>query len=210
MPDTALRGWRGAAAFALSLALVFAIALLRRWSITDALDLSAMRWVGIWRTDATSIVTSAMLVATAVGDTLGRIVLVIVLAAWLAYQSRWRDAGWLVAVVIGGTLLNLILKQMFAAPRPDLLPHLDVVNSYSFPSGHATGNMIFFGAAMMLIRTRTAWAIGALMILWIGASRIWLGVHWPTDVLAGWIEGIGWLCLCSHWLPAHTRGVSRT
>jgi undecaprenyl-diphosphatase len=105
-------------------------------------------------------------------------------------------------VEIGGTLLNLILKQIFAAPRPDLLPHLDIVHSYSFPSGHAAGNMMFFGALAMLAGRRWAYGAGGAMIALIGASRVWLGVHWPSDVMAGWIEGLGWLVLCAVWLPA--------
>jgi undecaprenyl-diphosphatase len=102
----------------------------------------------------------------------------------------------------GGTLLNFVLKQIFAAPRPDLLPHLDIVHSYSFPSGHAAYNMMLFGALAMLSRRRIGYVLAGMVIALIGISRVWLGVHWPSDVLAGWITGFGWLCLCRHWLPA--------
>ena len=120
----------------------------------------------------------------------------------LFFTGRRAAALWFAGVEIGGTLLNLILKQIFAAPRPDLLPHLDIVHSYSFPSGHAAGNMMFFGALAMLAGRRWAYGAGGVMIALIGASRVWLGVHWPSDVMAGWVEGLGWLVLCAVWLPA--------
>ena len=61
---------------------------------------------------------------------------------------------------------------------------------------------MFFGALALLAGGRVAQAMAATMILMIGVSRVWLGVHWPSDVLAGWIEGLGWLALCAVWLPA--------
>ena len=120
----------------------------------------------------------------------------------LLWLRRSGDALWLALMMAGGTALNLILKQIFAAPRPDLLPHLDIVHSYSFPSGHAAGNMMMFGALAMLARRRGGYWAAGMMIALIGASRVWLGVHWPSDVTAGWIEGLGWLALCRVWLPA--------
>ena len=137
-----------------------------------------------------------------VGGTVGRLLIIGAGLLVLIAGGRRAAARWLALVMAGGTVLNLGLKQVFAAPRPDLLPHLDIVHSYSFPSGHAAGNMMLFGALAMLIGGRVACLAGGAMILLIGVSRIWLGVHWPSDVLAGWIEGLGWLILCRHRLPA--------
>ena len=143
-----------------------------------------------------------MRLATAIGDTIGRIAILAVVFPLLLWRQRRADALWLALMMAGGTALNLILKQLFAAPRPDLLPHLDVVHSYSFPSGHAAGNMMLFGALAMLAARRSVyWAAGGMIAL-IGVSRVWLGVHWPSDVMAGWVEGFGWLLLCRVWLPA--------
>ena len=86
----------------------------------------------------------------------------------LFFTGRRAAASWFAGVEIGGTLLNLILKQIFAAPRHDLLPHLDIVHSYSFPSGHAAGNMMFFGALAMLAGRRWAYGAGGAMIALIG------------------------------------------
>lgn len=192
---------RGAAALAVALALIVAIALLQRWGMVTGLNRGLMTAAGQVRdTGAGAIVTSVMRMASSVGGTGGRLVLMAIAIIWLLVDRRGRDALWLVATVVGGTLLNLALKQLFAEPRPDLLPHLDIVHSYSFPSGHAAGNLIFFGALAMLARSRAGWVVATLCIVVIGVSRIWLGVHWPSDVVAGWIEGVGWLFFCAAWL----------
>lgn len=187
--------------FILSLLLVLAIALGQRWGWLRPFNHSLMGGAGAWR-DATigPPVTLAMISLSEIGDTAARIGMTLVASAMLFWRGRGRQVLWLVLVVIGGTLLNAGLKQIFAAPRPDLLPHLDIVKSYSFPSGHASGNMIFFGALAMLVGQGWAWIAASAMILAIGFSRVWLGVHWPTDVLAGWILGMGWLFLCGGWL----------
>jgi undecaprenyl-diphosphatase len=62
--------------------------------------------------------------------------------------------------------------------------------------------MMFFGALAMLAARRFGYWAAAVMIALIGISRVWLGVHWPSDVTAGWIEGLGWLAFCAIWLPA--------
>lgn len=195
-----VRPWRqrrGAFAFVAALAVVMAIAMAQHLGWTAPSDRGIMNAIGAMRATATgATITLIMRWASIVGDTAGRIPIIVVACLTLLALKRRSDALWLLVVTIGGTLLNLALKQLVAAPRPDLLPHLDIVHSYSFPSGHAAGNMMLFGALAILIRRPWAWGVAAAIILLIGASRVWLGVHWPSDVLAGWIEGIGWLLLC--------------
>lgn len=238
------RSWqRGAGIFLLALLAVLAIALLQRSGWFDPLNIAAMKAAGAGRAAAPWI-TPIMVAASVIGDTVGRLLIMAVVAIALLYRRQRHAAQWLALVTVGGTLLNTGLKQIFAAPRPDLLPHIDIVHSYSFPSGHSAGTMILFGALAMLRRlepgalpspfalslstrraakangstslsrkkkastssARTAlsglYLTAALIIALIGTSRVWLGVHWPTDVLAGWVEGLGWLCLWRHWLPA--------
>ena len=194
---------KGAGALALALFCVLAIAMAQRAGWLDALNLGLMRRAGAMR-DAAGWrhLTPAMQVASALGGTAGRLLLLSLALLSLLWGGRRGCAIWLAATMAGGTILNLVLKQIFAAPRPELLPHLDIVHSYSFPSGHAAGNMIFFGALAMLAGRRWACGGAAVLIAWIGVSRVWLGVHWPSDVTAGWIEGLGWLALCAVWLPA--------
>lgn len=194
---------KGAGALALALFCVLAIALMQRAGWLDGLNVGLMEWAGQARDTAVGQhVTVAMRLASAIGGTAGRISLLLLVVGPLLWTGLRRSAFWLMLVMIGGTLLNLALKQLFAAPRPDLLPHLDAVHTYSFPSGHSAGNMIFFGALAMLAGRRWGYWAAAALIALIGVSRVWLGVHWPSDVTAGWIEGLGWLALSGVWLPA--------
>ena len=194
---------KGAGALALALFCVLLIALAQRTGWLEGVNVGLMTLAGEGReTGPGGTVTMVMRLASAIGGTLGRITLLALVLAPLLWAGHRRSAAWLAGMMAGGTLLNLGLKQIYAAPRPDLLPHLDIVHSYSFPSGHSAGNMMFFGALALLAGGRIAQALAAAMILMIGVSRVWLGVHWPSDVLAGWIEGLGWLALCAGWLPA--------
>lgn len=196
-------GLKGAGALALALFCVVAIALAQPAGWLDGLNVGLMGWAGTARDSGLGQqLTPLMRLATAIGDTVGRLAILALVLPALLWRHRRADALWLALMMAGGTALNLALKQIFAAPRPDLLPHLDIVHSYSFPSGHAAGNMMMFGALAMLAgRSSLYWAAGVIIAL-IGVSRVWLGVHWPSDVTAGWIEGLGWLALCRAWLPA--------
>ncbi len=195
------RRWRhGAGAFILALAMVLVIALLQRWGLAAGLDRALMQAAGRIRASAAGqLITVPMLAASMAGGTAGRLILLGLAVGLLLAWRRGRDAVWLGVTALGGMLLNIGLKQVFASPRPDLLLHLDIVHSYSFPSGHAAGNLILFGALAMVIARRDAWVTGVSLIGLIGVSRVWLGVHWPSDVIAGWIEGVGWLLLCRVW-----------
>lgn len=121
--------------------------------------------------------------------------------------TRKRHAAWMVSVsVAGGVVVSSVLKWAFARPRPDLVPHGMAVYSQSFPSGHAMlSTVVYLTLGALLARTQSDMrvklyllgAAGALALI-VGISRIYLGVHWPTDVLAGWAVGAAWALLC--WL----------
>ena len=197
-------------ALAVSLLFVLLIALLQQSGATDAFNLAGMRAAGVARDTQVGVIATVVMQAVSLaGGSVGRLLLFNIALVGLLWQGRRFAALWLTLTMAGGTLLNLALKQLFAAPRPDLLPHLDIVNSYSFPSGHAAGNMILFGAIALLVERRAAYMVSGIIILLIGVSRTWLGVHWPTDVLAGWIVGLGWLAFCRCWLPARGREQQR-
>jgi undecaprenyl-diphosphatase len=119
--------------------------------------------------------------------------------------NRQRSAALLVAAAVtGGALISLGLKIGFDRPRPDLVPHAMAVYYASFPSGHAmlaSTTYLTLGALLAQVQSRTrvriylvSWAL--LLSILVGASRILLGVHWPTDVLAGWCLGSAWSILC--------------
>lgn len=130
---------------------------------------------------------------------------VIVLAAIFAFGylgmiGHWSSAWLLVLSLAGGTIANNLLKFVFDRPRPDFVAHLIEVQSASFPSGHAMLSAIAylsFGALLAGAqphRRMKAYvlSVAVLLTLLIGASRIYLGVHWPSDVLAGWCLGAAW------------------
>lgn len=138
-------------------------------------------------------------VITTLGDAEIRLPIAVLLVVTLTLMHRRADAFLLGATVAIGMGLNSLLKLLFARPRPDLLPHLDMVTSHSFPSGHAAHSAtlylliaLFAGSIVNGRNVRIA-IIGAAaaLILLIGLSRIVLGVHWPSDILAGWGVGTG-------------------
>ena len=132
-------------------------------------------------------------------------VLVTGLAAFLLWRAgRRSDAAFVVAAVVGITLLVAVLKRVYERARPDFGSAVDLPHSYSFPSGHAATAVVLYGAIAVLAAERApsrrrayGWLLGgALLAVAIGASRIALGVHFVSDVMAGLAVGLAWLCGC--------------
>lgn len=116
-----------------------------------------------------------------------------------------RHAAWLVLAAIGGgMILSTLLKLGFDRPRPDLVPHGTRVYTASFPSGHAMLSAVtYLTLGALLARVHAGrpvkaffLALAVTLTVLIGASRVYLGVHWPSDVLAGWCGGAAWAALC--------------
>jgi membrane-associated phospholipid phosphatase len=132
------------------------------------------------------------------------IVVTTIVALYYAYRRRWLHLlMWLVAV-IGGQILNVLLKEVFARPRPVFANPWATEITASFPSGHAMISMIFYGMlayflviAVENVRTRIVIVfVATLMVVLIGISRMYLGVHYFSDVLAGFAAGGVWLGIC--------------
>jgi undecaprenyl-diphosphatase len=122
------------------------------------------------------------------------------LALWLWSAGRRRLGLALLLVTMTGRGLGEAQKYWIARARPDLEPHLVIVKTSSFPSGHATSSMIFYLSLALALtahsRRRFATAAGAILLsLLIGTSRVMLGVHWPSDVIGGWAFGMLWVLL---------------
>jgi undecaprenyl-diphosphatase len=132
----------------------------------------------------------------------------LVAIGYLLIDGKRAAAVFVLAAIAGGVVISEGLKHLFARPRPELVAHLVEVQTASFPSGHAMLSAVTFltlGALLARIQSRRRLKayvvfVAILLTLLIGASRVYLGVHWPTDVLAGWCAGAAWAMGC--WLLA--------
>ncbi|MBX3726892.1 MAG: phosphatase PAP2 family protein [Xanthomonadales bacterium] len=157
---------------------------------------------------------------THLGGTVALAFATLAVAGLLVIERRPAKAGLVLVAVVGGTALSSALKWGLDRPRPDLVPHLVEALSPSFPSGHAMlSTVVYLTLGALLARfefqrqaTRLyvlACAIG--LALAIGISRVYLGVHWPSDVLAGWCLGGAWAIACllgADWLAGRRNGLS--
>jgi undecaprenyl-diphosphatase len=145
---------------------------------------------------------------TALGSMVVLALLTLAVCGFLLLDGKKRVALLVFVAVTGGLAGSQLLKANFQRPRPDLVPHRVVVSSSSFPSGHsmnAAATYLTLGALLARIQKRRHLRVfilllAAFLTLLVGFSRIYLGVHWPTDVLAGWTAGGVWAFLC--WLVA--------
>jgi membrane-associated phospholipid phosphatase len=146
----------------------------------------------------TPVLDRIMLSVTALGNPLALILICWGVESYLLYNRRpyATRLGLATASAIG---LNFVLKLLFGRARPALWDHLILVNHHSFPSGHAMISMVIYGfIGYLLAEQFPQWrkqisAFSIILILAIGFSRLYLGVHWPTDVLAGYAIGLAWL-----------------
>ena len=146
---------------------------------------------------ATPLLDQVMLFFSRVGAGFGVVPLTILIPLLLLGQRRWGDAFFWMLAVGGAVGLNLAAKQMFGRIRPDLWLSLAPETTFSFPSGHAMGSMALVTAVVVLVWP-TSWRwpaliLGALFVLLVGLSRIYLGVHYPSDILAGWAASLAWV-----------------
>lgn len=163
----------------------------------DPADPIGPRWLEMAVMDITSLGSSTVLT-------------LVTLAAigFLIVDRKPSKALFVFLAVVGGVLLSFLLKIGFDRPRPDLVAHLVDVHTLSFPSGHAMGSAVtYLTLGVLIVRTDypkrvKAYVLGVAvgLTMLIGLSRIYLGVHWPTDVLAGWCAGASWALIC--WLVA--------
>jgi membrane-associated phospholipid phosphatase len=174
------------------------------------IDHSVYRWAASMRSDAS---TTFFLFFTRVGGPIGLAVLAIGIAALLFVRRHRGLALYLMVSACMGALLNLTLKGIFARARPDLAEALRQAHGYSFPSGHAMGSMIVFGAiAYVVSHLHGRWRLRAATIafliatiLSVGLSRVYLGVHWISDIAAGYAAGFVWLIVATVTFEAFWR-----
>jgi len=152
-----------------------------------------------------SWLTSAMTDVTAFGGPTGLFLVTAVVLGFLLLVRRPWTALFVLIATGGGAIFAKLLKLVFDRQRPDVVPHLVEVYSESFPSGHATDSAIVYltlGALVARAAPEPAvrvyvLVVAILLTLCIGVSRVYLGVHWPSDVLGGWTIGAAWALACS-------------
>jgi undecaprenyl-diphosphatase len=145
---------------------------------------------------------------TAFGGVVGLGLLTLITSGFLALDGKRRMSLFVCGSVLGGLLAGTTLKDLFARPRPELVPREAYASGASFPSGHSMMSAITYltlGALLARSHERKRlkayfFLVAAMLTFLVGLSRVYLGVHWPTDVLAGWTAGAVWALLC--WLAA--------
>jgi membrane-associated phospholipid phosphatase len=159
----------------------------------------------IWlvHTFATPAADKAMIVITALGSGVIYAVFAPLTLGWLLWLRRRREAVTLAVCLGGAATLNFLLKHLFERARPDLFKIITAAG-YSFPSGHAMVSLCFYGMVAYLLCRRlrrlpaqiAGYSLAAVLVAIIGFSRIYLGVHYPSDVLGGYLAGGTWLAFC--------------
>jgi membrane-associated phospholipid phosphatase len=155
--------------------------------------------------------TAVMTAFTTIGSSPVLATLAFGIAVWLGVTRRRPEALLVAGTTVGALVLSPLLKNLIERARPGDA-HLVLVNSWAFPSGHSLTSTAVIGVLTVLAASRlparapraAVVTAGTLLIVAVGVSRVYLGVHWPTDVLAGWLMGALWLALC---LLAYDRGL---
>lgn len=187
---------------------------------TFALDKAILRGLRLASDPAVPLgpywLRAVMIDLTALGSVAVLTLVAVLAIGYLVVARRFPAAGFAVASIGGGAGLSALIKAVLMRPRPQIVPHLVHVSSSSFPSGHSmNAAIIYLTLATLLARGEKRRAVqmylvgGAVFLaLLVGATRVYLGVHWPSDVLAGWAIGAMWAAACSllakHFLERRT------
>ncbi|MGB7417325.1 MAG: phosphatase PAP2 family protein [Thermosynechococcaceae cyanobacterium] len=164
-----------------------------------AFDKTILLWIHQF---ANPTLDAAMLTVTRLGNP-GVVVPLVMMSFALLWWSRYRQEAYIFALnCIGGAVLATGLKLVFNKTRPQLWPQLITESTFSYPSGHALGSMVFYGFLAYILaqhyprRALIFYGFASVLILIIGFSRLYLGVHWPTDIMGGYGIGFLWLSIC--------------
>ena len=175
-------------------------------------DSSWLQWFIEQRTHTWTVLAEAV---SAAGDTTSVAIYSMLACVVLAWRKYWDRAVLVAVAAAGAGVLVFFGKLLIGRDRPPVIDHLVSESNHSYPSGHALGAAVVVGilAAVLLpalahrvIRVLVI-AVASLFVVAVGLSRLYLGVHWPTDVLAGWLIGASWLSLCLSLRP-YTRLVT--
>lgn len=176
-------------------------------------DDAVLRWVSGYRAEW---LEASLMEVSVLGSWVVVVVVATVAALFLSLSRRRWSVIFLIVTTIGGIIINQLLKAGFARPRPQIFEWGDHVVTSSFPSGHATSAAITYGTIAYLIARlheraitrRAILAAAAVLILLVSTSRVYLGVHYLSDVIAGLLVGLAWAAFCMAVLEALQRFMS--
>jgi undecaprenyl-diphosphatase len=198
-------GWYVAAYLAAIIACAVAFAAIAD-AVTDGdvvttWDTRLNRWI---HDHSSPALTRAFELSTHVGSGVWLTCLAAAAVAILVWRGARADAILVALALAGVLLLNPLFKEFFSRPRPAFHDPDLTLRTFSFPSGHSMGSAAVYGALAIVLARHlrgTVWApvvvgVAAVVILLVGASRVYLGAHYPTDVVAGFVLGLAWLLAC--------------
>ncbi|KEO60760.1 phosphatase PAP2 family protein [Thioclava indica] len=141
---------------------------------------------------------------TALGGVAVLMLTTLVVSIFFLLLRRWTSALYILATIGSGVLISSGAKDFFDRPRPDLVPHDAIVHTASFPSGHSMmAAIVYLSLGVLIARVQPRFglklyvmSVAIMLTLLVGISRIYMGVHWPTDVAAGWLAGGAWAMIC--------------
>jgi undecaprenyl-diphosphatase len=176
------------------------------WSgLSQSTDEVGLRGLRVVADSLPAFFTSVMRGISWLGNGWPRSILAAAFILYLMIRRLARAASYVLYTTLGIAALNAWgLKSLLARARPDIVPRLvEIDQSWSLPSGHAANSAAVYGAIALVAtvlwwrkrQRRAIWTIAATLVGLIGLSRVWLGVHWPSDVVAGWLVGAGWALL---------------
>jgi undecaprenyl-diphosphatase len=174
----------------------------------DRRFLLAMRRPGDLAPKGSRAVQEAVRDVSALGGVTILTLVTVIAFGFLILDGKSHMACFAAGSVAGGMVVATLLKDVFQRPRPEIVPHIVYAGNSSFPSGHSMMSALtYLTLAALLARSQEHkrlkayfLLLAALLTFMVGVSRVYLGVHWPTDVLAGWMAGAIWALLC--WLAA--------
>jgi membrane-associated phospholipid phosphatase len=198
---TTVRRVLAAAGAGLAVLLALGAGLVAGWAPQVRLDEAVSR--ALYAGDDRSAVTGVLLeLLTTPGVTWFRVVVSLPVLFWLGTRRAWRTAGWVVTANVLVGPLTLLLKEVVERVRPAFENGGASYDGLSYPSGHSSGIATFVTIALVLAwprlssqQRRLALAAGAALVVLVGLTRMWLGVHFLSDVVGGWALGITWTLL---------------